>query len=230
MIKENNFHFKDLVINHGEVKAVLGYKDEPLPAPFDTFLDEALNEVSELSDIRTAYSIVDDIKIIEKGASVTAAGLDFKVGKTVHGELKGSERLAFFVCTAGKTISEKSARLLKGEDPVLGYVYDVLGSAIVEAAGDRMQSFLQEEISKSGYKITNRYSPGYCHWDVSDQHKLFSLFGGSACGVSLTPSSLMHPVKSISGIIGIGPEVRYREYQCTLCLSEFCIYRNMRGV
>jgi cobalamin-dependent methionine synthase I len=129
------------------------------------------------------------------------------------------------VCTAGKTISERSVKLLKGEDPVLGYVYDVMGSAIADAAGDRMQLFLKQESELSGERITNRYSPGYCQWNVSDQHKLFALFPGSPSGVILTPSALMLPVKSISGVIGIGRNVKYRDYQCDLCTSENCIYR-----
>jgi cobalamin-dependent methionine synthase I len=118
--------------------------------------------------------------------------------------------------------------MLKGENPVLGYVYDVLGSAIAEAAGDQIESFLKKEVAPEGEKITNRYSPGYCNWNVADQHKLFSLLGNSPCGVTLTESALMHPVKSISGVIGIGPTVKYRDYQCTLCLSENCVYRRVR--
>lgn len=153
--------------------------------------------------------------------------VQLSVGKAVCNELKGSERLAFYVCTAGKTISEKSTSLLQGDDPVLGYVYDVLGSIITEAAGDRMQSFLKSGIEINGDQLTNRYSPGYCQWPVSDQHKLFSFFHENICGVSLTDSSLMHPVKSISGVIGIGKDVKYREYVCTLCSSSNCIYRKI---
>lgn len=126
-----------------------------------------------------------------------------------------------------KTISEKSASLLQGDDPVLGYVYDVLGSIITEAAGDRMQSFLKSETEMNGEQVTNRYSPGYCQWPLSDQRKLFSFFHENICGVSLTDSSLMHPVKSISGVIGIGKNVKYREYICSLCSSSNCIYRKI---
>jgi len=130
-------------------------------------------------------------------------------------------------CTAGKTIGEKSTSLLHGNDPVLGYDYDILGSIITEAVGDRMQSFLKSETGINGDKLTNRYSPGYCQWPVSDQHKLFSFFHENICGVSLTDSSLMHPVKSISGVIGIGKNVKYRAYVCTHYSSSNCIYRKI---
>jgi hypothetical protein len=105
------------------------------------------------------------------------------------------------------------------------YVYDVLGSAIAEAAADRLQEVIAWEAANGGEKITNRYSPGYCHWDVADQHSLFSLLGDSPCGITLTSSALMKPVKSISGLIGIGPKVHYRDYQCSRCRFKNCIYR-----
>ena len=176
-----------------------------------------------MTDIRGTYRITDQIEIGKQ--AIVADGTEFKVGKTIRKELTGSEKLAFFVCTAGKAISEKSAVLLKGEDPVLGYVYDVMGSEIVDAVVDKIQQIIQSEAKKEGLKITNRYSPGYCHWSVADQHNLFSLFDENPCGVSLTDSFLMNPVKSLSGVIGVGKEVAFHDYQCSLCTMENCAFR-----
>lgn len=228
MIKEYNFRFDELIINQEEISSVLGYGDSPLPAPFDEHIEIALLDAKYLTDIRCAYTFLEDVKIDYENYSLMAGKQELNVGKAICSELKGADRLAFYVCTAGKTISEKSANLLLGDDPVLGYVYDVLGSIITEAAGDRMQSFLKSETEINGDQLTNRYSPGYCQWPVSDQNKLFSFFHENICGVSLTDSSLMHPVKSISGVIGIGKNVKYREYVCTLCSSKNCIYRKIK--
>ena len=225
MTRDYHFRFDELIIDRQEIFDKLGYHNGSLPAPFDTFLKDALSYASGLIDIMGSSLEVDNVVINETKSSVFAGGQVFKVGKTVCGELKGSDRLFIFVCTAGKTLSDKSARSLKGEDPVLGYIFDVLGSSIADAVADRMQNTLKDEIEKEGCQITNRYSPGYCNWPVSEQHKLFSLFNGISCGVTLTPSALMRPVKSVSGIIGIGPDVKFREYQCELCSSKNCVYR-----
>lgn len=227
MIKEYNFKLDELIINKNEISSVLGYGDGPLPEPFDEYVEMALHDAEFLTDIRSAYRIFDDVKIDDRKYRILAGKQELNVGKAVCLELKGAERLAFYVCTAGKTISKKSTSLLQGDDPVLGYVYDVLGSIITEAADDRMQSFLKCETEINGDQLTNRYSPGYCQWPVSDQQKLFSFFNENICGVSLTDSSLMHPVKSISGVIGIGKNVKYRAYVCTLCSSSNCIYRKI---
>jgi hypothetical protein len=61
---------------------------------------------------------------------------------------------------------------------------------------------------------------------VADQHKLFSFFPANCCGISLTDSALMHPIKSVSGIIGLGKEVKFREYTCDLCSQVECFHRN----
>jgi hypothetical protein len=224
MIKEYNFKFDELIINQEEIISVLGYGDGSLPEPFDEYVKIALHDAQSLTDIRSAYRIFDDVEIDYKKYRLLAGKQELNVGKAVCSELKGARRLAFYVCTAGKTISEKSASLLQGDDPVLGYVYDVLGSIITEAASDRMQSFLKIETEMDGDQVTNRYSPGFCKWPVSDQQKLFSLFQENICGISLTDSSLMHPVKSISGVIRIGKNVKFRTYVCDLCSSKDCSY------
>lgn len=226
MIKEFSFRFDELVINRKLIEESLGFSGG-LPEPFDAYLEEIWGFSNGLDDIRATYKLSDDFEIEVNQKSI-ADGHEFQLGKRIRKEMAGSERIAFFICTAGSSISEKSQSLMYGDDPSLGYVYDVMGSFIAEAAGNKMQSILKEEVSKNGNEITNRYSPGYCEWPVDDQPKLFSQFPKNVCGVSLTPSHLMNPVKSISGIIGIGKEVKFRDYMCALCNNADCIYRIVR--
>jgi len=114
---------------------------------------------------------------------------------------------------------------MKSGDLLKGYVYDVIGSEVVEAAADMMQEGLRKSMAALGKEITNRFSPGYCGWDVAEQHYLFSFFKDNFCGITLTESALMNPVKSVSGLIGIGEHVKYAPYQCHLCDDKNCIYR-----
>ena len=209
MLKEFAYRFSELVTDKKLMAGVMGYEDGRLPEPFASYLDKAISDGPDFDDIRAAYRIIDEAPVSSTGDSIRSGGIVLSAGKTVCSEISGSSRFAVFVCTAGKKISERSVSFLKGEDPVLGYVYDILGSAIAEAACDKMKESLLSEVSERGETITNSYSPGYCNWSVSDQHSLFSFFGGSVCGVTLTRSALMHPVKSISGIIGIGKNVGF---------------------
>jgi len=117
---------------------------------------------------------------------------------------------------------------MKDGDLLTGYIYDVIGSEVVETATDLMQNNLKETMSAEGIKITNRYSPGYCGWDVAEQHKLFLLLTDNYCGIKLNDSALMNPEKSVSGFIGIGENVRYNPYTCRLCDMKDCIYRKVK--
>ena len=120
-------------------------------------------------------------------------------------------------------------RLKEQGDMVRVFIADALGSVIAEKCADQMEKALQESIDKLGWKHTNRFSPGYCGWHVSQQQLLFPLFQGHTCGVKLTDSSLMIPIKSVSGIIGLGEKVRKLEYTCGLCDFKQCYKRKKKA-
>ncbi len=226
-IIEFAFSFKDLRPDTRKLQEVLGFPEGQMPEPFQAYLDEAFEFATDLDEFKAALTLVEVLKLEPAKGRIHAAGTTFTVGKTICKELRGAERLLIFVCTAGNSLGEKSTLLLKGDDPVKGYIYDQVGTFLVEAVAEKMQERMAEELAFTGNKITNRYSPGYCHWEVAEQHRLFAFFANPPCGVTLTTSALMNPVKSISGIIGVGRTVNYREYPCALCLSLGCIYRKV---
>ena len=154
---------------------------------------------------------------------------DFSIGQIIERQLRGSEAYALFICTAGTEYEEYLKRLKEDGDMVRVFIADALGSVIAEKTADCMEKTLQKNIEKLGWHHTNRFSPGYCGWHVSQQQLLFPLFNGETCGVSLTESSLMMPIKSVSGIIGLGTEVRHLDYTCGLCDFKDCFRRRKKA-
>lgn len=225
MIKEIVYSFDDLVIDREYLSAMLGFPDGVLPEPFDEYVTEAFQEAQQLCDIRGAFCFSENSWFSDDNSTLVINGTEFGTGKTVAKEFRNSSGFALFVCTAGKDISARSRELLTGENPVLGYVFDVLGSMIVETAADELQKEIKRIANDQGLSITNRYSPGYCKWSVADQHKLFSFFPANCCGISLGDSALMNPIKSVSGLIGLGKEVKFRQYTCDLCSQVECFHR-----
>lgn len=226
MVQEYDYQFNELTIDHQYLSAMLGFPDGDLPEPFNEYVLEAYTQAPALCNIRGAYCISDKSSFVPGYGHIRVDGREFEIGKTVAKELRNSTAVALFICTAGEQISRRSSELLKGENPVLGYVYDVLGSIIVEAATNLLQREIRINAAINGFNITNRYSPGYCKWSVADQHKLFSFFPAGCCGITLTDSALMSPVKSVSGIIGVGQDVIFRDYTCDLCNMTDCFHRN----
>jgi len=225
MIHDISYSFGELTLDVNYLSAMLGFPDGLLPEPFDQYVSEAIQKAESLCDIRGAFCFTQNSEFISKNSCISVDGIEFGIGKTVAKELRNSTSVALFICTAGEGISRKSQELLAGENPVLGYIFDTLGSMIVETATDRLQKEIRQIALSQGLSITNRYSPGYCKWSVGDQHKLFSFFPPNCCGISLTDSALMYPIKSVSGMIGLGKEVEFREYTCDLCSQVECFHR-----
>ena len=172
------------------------------------------------------YRIVPAEVDLQRGA-VTAAGTELLTGVQVCGYVKEAERVALFLCTAGEVFTDMTHALNAEGDFLEAYVVDAIGSLTVERAMDNIQNELEREAAAQGLHISNRYSPGYCNWPLAGQQALFGAIGEHGTGVTLSPTSLMSPIKSVSGIIGIGPDVRRREYGCAVCNNKTCIYRKI---
>jgi len=226
MIREISYSLSELKLDVEYLSAMLGFPDGDLTESFGEYVAQAIQEAESLCDIRGAFRFSENSGFSANNSHILIDGLEFGIGKTVAKELRDTTSAALFICTIGQGISRRSQDLLAGDDPVLGYIFDLLGSMIVESATDQLQMEIKRMALSEGLLITNRYSPGYCNWSVADQHKLFSFFPPNCCGISLTDSALMHPIKSVSGIIGLGADVSFREYTCNLCSQVDCFHRS----
>jgi hypothetical protein len=222
------FSFSDLDVDGSQIEKVLGNEQGENRKMLQELIGEVLQDASRICDIKAEYILIPEIRIDTSTKTIIIDNLDFNIGKIVWAQLKRSQSVALFLCTAGEKIGEVSRQLIGEKDFLRGYIYDVAGSEIVEAAADIMQKKIMENMQEEGMLITNRFSPGYCGWNVSEQHKLFQLIPDNFCGIRLTESALMVPIKSISGIIGIGRNVKFNPYTCSLCDYENCIYRKLK--
>jgi hypothetical protein len=191
------------------------------------FLKEFLSEAVYSSEIRGGFAIIPEKYFIASGSGLLINGTEFLAEKIITSRLRKADSAALFTATAGKYFEEQSGKMLKEGDVFSAFLIDSAGSEAAEAAAEWIQNRIEQYAASKALKITSRYSPGYCGWSVGEQHKLFSFFPDGFCGIRLTESALMTPVKSVSGIIGIGAEVRKEEYQCEICTDENCFRRNI---
>jgi hypothetical protein len=226
--KTFQFDFEDLKLTVSQIEKVLGYTDMKSEVHFSDLIEKALKAAGEVCTIKAEYRIFDNIIFNNIDKTVSLNNITFNIKKIIYGQLKKSESAAIFLCTAGGEIGKMSRNAMKSGDLLEGYIYDVVGSEIAEATADLMQTELEKSLASAGLKMTNRFSPGYCSWDVSEQHKLFQLLPGTWCGIRLTSSALMEPEKSVSGIIGVGKNVTHLAYTCNICDMKDCIYRKRK--
>lgn len=209
--------YDDLLITPADIYEQMGYHGAQPDADTQRETMVVIDEVRQWLRPKFCFFVVHELP-------------DFDMGKIILRQLRGSEAYAFFICTSGVEFEASQQRLHQQGDMVRVFIADALGSIIAEHCADRMEECLQESIDKLGWHHTNRFSPGYCGWHVSQQQLLFPLFQGQTCGVQLTDSSLMLPIKSVSGIIGLGKEVRKLDYTCGLCDFKQCYKRKKKSV
>ena len=189
-------------------------------------MDSVLIEASPYFAITGGHLIINNLSISADKATLTFGGKEFLCKDIISLQMQAANSVAVFVCTLGKAISGWSQAILAQGDSIKGYVIDILASVTIEQAVDLIHDRLEKQMADRKLGTTNRYSPGYCQWSVSDQHNLFSLLPKDFCGIRLTKSAMMVPVKSVSGIIGIGPGVKRVDYQCKHCQqTSICNWR-----
>lgn len=217
--------YDDLGITAADIERISGPLGNASDGLITSVINDVLEQARKVCNIKAEYHLFTRPFFSGEGNTIEIEGEVLHINRTIFSQLKGAETITIFLCTAGKDISILSGAEMKEGDLLKGYLYDVAGTVIAEKAADIMQAALQREMESYAMNITNRYSPGYCGWDVAEQHILFKLIPDNFCNIQLTSSALMNPVKSVSGIIGTGKNVKMNRYKCRRCDMKNCIYR-----
>ncbi len=128
------------------------------------------------------------------------------------------------------TIGLEADRKIKREEvnsETAGVITDAAASAAVEAGCNLLNARLGELSEKEGNFLRPRFSPGYGDFPIDYQKGLLALLSASKhIGITLTPSVLMLPTKSVSALIGISPTPAACKNGCLNCEKTDCPYRN----
>ncbi|MBI3468247.1 MAG: hypothetical protein HY000_35030 [Planctomycetes bacterium] len=144
------------------------------------------------------------------------------------GEFLGASQLvAAFVATAGPGVESRASELIRQGQQLPALILSAVGAERAEAAETAIISRLSAQAGLLGFALTLPYSPGYCGMKLTEQTKLFALFGGATVGVTLTADCLMRPLKSVSGLIGLGPadQIAAAGSPCQRCELHSCAMR-----
>jgi Vitamin B12 dependent methionine synthase, activation domain len=215
-----------LAIDPDEVLRFQGYKksvDTPGPEVRALF-DEALALGRSLIAPRAAVRWVAVTGQVADAIEAGSASLRIPDVRRMWGRI---EWLAAAVCTIGDALERRVAELWDARELPLAAMLDSVGSGAVESLAEYVNDLLCQEAIPLGLAVTNRVSPGYGRWEVTQQRALFDLCPGDAIGVTLNEACFMTPVKSISLLAGAGAEARVDHYfnQCARCWMASCAYR-----
>jgi hypothetical protein len=157
---------------------------------------------------------------------VTLAGGAVFEGALVARALAGASQVALAVCTIGPALEKRMEELFAAGDSLQAIALDGAGTAAVGQVSQMVVSRVRSEASERGLQRGMRASPGQEGWPIWQQRVLFGLVAAGEIGVRLTDSCLMMPQKSVSFVIGMGPEMRPDAVTCDFCSKrERCRWR-----
>lgn len=215
------FSYKDLNITFEDLLALAPNETQGID-DFREIVDDILLKGLDFIHAKGGYRILEEIELHE--TTLILERETFTIENILSKQLKKSEKIAVFVCTVGTGIREVYDRHINEGNLLQAFFVDTVGTVAVEKAMDMIHEALSKNLIDINLRCTNRFSPGYCGWSVMEQHKLLKLLPYNYCGINLTPNALMLPIKSVSGIIGIGSMVSKKPYSCSNCKVDRCVF------
>jgi hypothetical protein len=206
-----------------EIHRYLGYPPDATPAGrIEQRISRIVKEALPCLRPRGAYSLYAVSKRTARSLKLDATTISGNIGEF----LAHAGRAAVFVVTVGEEISGLAESAAKKGDAFAALVLDATGSWAAESAADALMARIRRHL-KDQEEMTLRYSPGHCGMEMTQQRKLFQIMQAGSVGVRLLPSLLMHPLKSISGIVGLAPKETIDSHHspCDLCPQVGCHMR-----
>ena len=213
----------DIEIDKNQVSYYIGYDDNHnLSARISSLIDDYAEHAHHLINPSHSY-VIKDVEWARGSIAFIEDSIIFK-SHVIAQLLEHCSHVAIFLVTIGKYLEEMAWDLARDGLILQATVLDAIGSDAVEKVADFAQDRIKEIAEAQGLVTSQRFSPGYCDWNIGQQRILFHALTGNTLGIRLTGECLMVPQKSISGIIGMGsPNRNVENYNpCKTCKRQDC--------
>jgi len=139
-----------------------------------------------------------------------------------------AKELTVIVCTIGPRLEKQVTAFSKSGSALRGMILDGIGTAAVDMLVPEALRIIAAEVSPRGYEVSSPVHPGMPGFPITEQRNLLGLVKSQEIGVSLSPSGILVPLKSVAMVIGIGPKMtRWTQAEvCARCsLRKTCHYK-----
>ncbi len=194
-----------------DISKQLGYpSDESVPPATCKKINTEIGETQSLIDPKGVYLRLDGVP--EKGFEL----------------FSGAQGIILALATIGAKVEHRAGKLVRTDRAATGLIADAIGTVAVEQTADFLERKIYEDCANFGWKVSRRYAPGYCGWEIEAQKEIFSHFSDTL-GIKLTSSCLMLPEKSLSFVCLLSREGDFSKVKvgnCKRCRQKECPYRS----
>ena len=208
-----DFFVFDVIPANVDVEKVLGQLGYPREACLSPRLWEKVEvQMAEASRL-----------VKPKGAYLVLEGTDQK-GFKLFSEAQG---IVLALATIGPAVEQRARELVNTEHGAAGLIVDAIGTVAAEQTADFLEREIHQDCVDRGWKVSRRYAPGYCGWEMEAQKEIFSRFPDTL-GIKLTNGCLMIPEKSLSFACLLSSNGNFGKIKvadCKRCKQKDCPYR-----
>ena len=164
----------------------------------DRFIQEASFLISLKGSLqRLAIKHNDGKKIfLDRGLTFTSENLSVF--------LRDCRETVFMAASAGSAIMDAIKEKTRQDDLAAAVVYDATASEMTDAALDWIMDYLNQQLRREGKTfLPRRFSAGYADFHLENQKAIYDTLQMEKIGVTITPSFILLPEKSVTAISGI---------------------------
>ena len=194
----------------------------------ENMIEEACEDARILADPRGIWQIYD----YDCHEDTVLSRPSFQIqGKSIGKHLSGCEQVLLLAATVGEEIEQEITRRFEKGVYASSVLLDAAATTAVEQVADALEKAIAPDLSRKGYAMRRRFSPGYGDWPLLQQTELVRLSHAEEIGISLSESLMLMPRKSITAIIGLckngksGSNISNKEHDCAACGKLDCSFR-----
>ena len=171
---------------------------------------KAFSKASKLCTPAIVYKLMQVEKITNTNLQVRGSNLRteyvLNIGPNVN-LLKPAQMIFVFLYTIGGAIDKESDKENKAGNYIQSYLLDSAGVLMLGKTGDIVNKVVEKEAAQRSWGVGGILSPGSLKgWSLLGQKQITEILDPGLIGVEINEAAVLKPFKSVTSIIGIGPE------------------------
>lgn len=221
-------------LDRKEVLRYLGYRGQEVTPELDARLDAAIASCLAIGRARASiavYDVAGQEELPDGTPQVTLADTALTlVGTSMQRHMRGARKVGVLAVTIGMGV-ERELKRLSLTDRLGQVLFDAAATTMVERAADAAEATLVGMAAREGLYTNFRFSPGYGDMPMQTQHVLLDALDARRLGITLSPTLLMTPTKSVTAVVGMFDAPQPSTHaSCADCFCRaFCNLRAATG-
>ena len=219
-------------LDRKEVLRYLGYRGQEVTPELDARLDAAIASCLAIGRARASIAVYDvagreELPDGTPQVTLTDTALTL-VGTSMQRHMRGARKVGVLAVTIGMGV-ERELKRLSLTDHLDQVLFDAAATTMVERAAD---ATLVGMAAREGLYTNFRFSPGYGDMPMQTQPVLLdALDARRRLGITLSPTLLMTPTKSVTAVVGMFDAPQPSTHaSCADCFCRaFCNLRATTG-